>query len=881
VNERIENLTRDLPDAASAQRFFAQLQTENPREAERLMQREKNQGLLADVLALAAWSGFLATTLLQHPEYFAWLNRKRGENVVRGREELLESLARFSLTNSSIEPHVLLARFRRRELLRIYLNDIRNLTTVAETTEELSNLADACLEHALRIARQEVDNRFGAPLEIDERGKARTAQFAVVALGKLGSRELNYASDIDLLFLYSSDGATSGTGAAAAHGAATNKEYFVKLAERLTRIIGAQSNEGAAYRVDLRLRPHGRVGALAVSVAEAANYYRRTARDWERQVLLRARSAAGDAEVFRAFWTQIETFVYQTDVSVETALTNVRLSKQQINFELNQERGFNVKLGTGGIREIEFLAQALQLAHGGRDAWLRAPHTLIALRRLADRSFLSESELAALSDAYAFLRRLEHRLQMEHGLQTHAVPDEPQKRKLIAARMNFATLDFFNEALSFHTENVNRIFQLRIAGGGLQTENQFAREERAPAEPLISVLETEELQTDEIEFEAKDYFEILTAAVERATNFHDELAALRIEWKRLHEEILRVDKAEKISLVESCKQQTALAEAGIKAALKITEKQAQRRFDELRMPSDGLGISVLGLGKLGSGGMDWGSDLDLILIYDDRLPNPVRDLSNTEFYGRASEIFVAALSSLTREGYLYRVDLRLRPDGKNGASVSAATAFLDYAATRAAVWEWLAYVKLRAAGGGSGDSNSGGDAAFPGEIERRARQIIHERAQRSDREILKTETRKVRERLEVEKTKNLRRGMINIKHGAGGLLDVYFAVRFLQLRDAVFDSEENRSTSATLEKLRAAGSLDADDFKVLSDGYEFLRRIDHALRLASGRATPLPAASHPLLESVAARLKISENELLERLAFHQTCIRQTFDSLLS
>src|SRR5687768_14521771 len=168
--------------------------------------------------------------MVQNPDYLWWLNRERAGSGVRSKDETMESLARFSLTHSQIEPNVLFARFRRRELLRIYLRDIRRLATIAEITEEISNLADAILESALKLAAREMDNRFGSPLETDEKGRSRPARFCVVALGKLGSRELNYSSDIDLIFLYSNEGKTSGRGT---RGAVTNREYFVKLAEHI------------------------------------------------------------------------------------------------------------------------------------------------------------------------------------------------------------------------------------------------------------------------------------------------------------------------------------------------------------------------------------------------------------------------------------------------------------------------------------------------------------------------------------------------------------------------------------------------------------------------------------------------------------------------
>ncbi|MEP6850299.1 MAG: glutamine-synthetase adenylyltransferase, partial [Acidobacteriota bacterium] len=273
-----EHLIEALPDPEAARRFLGELAQKDAAQSGKLT---KNPGLLSDVLTLASYSPLLATTLLQHPNYISWLSRRRADAGGRSKDELLESLARFTLTNSQFETQVLLARFRRRELLRIFLRDIRRLATIAEITEEISNLADAILEHALRGARQELENRFGLPLESDEKGRERPSGFCIVSLGKLGSRELNYSSDIDLLFLYSGDGNTAGTGS---RESITNREFSIKLAQRVTKLVGEQTGEGAAYRVDLRLRPHGRIGPLAMSVNDTVRYYRTEARGWEKQV---------------------------------------------------------------------------------------------------------------------------------------------------------------------------------------------------------------------------------------------------------------------------------------------------------------------------------------------------------------------------------------------------------------------------------------------------------------------------------------------------------------------------------------------------------------------------------------------------------------------
>ncbi len=233
---------------------------------------------------------------------------------------------------------------------------------------------------------------------------------------------------------------------------------------------------------------------------------------------------------------------------------------------------------------------------------------------------------------------------------------------------------------------------------------------------------------------------------------------------------------------------------------------------------------------------------------------------------------------MTREGHLYRVDLRLRPDGKNGATSIGKTAFLEYLKNRSAIWEWLAYVKIR---GVAGDINLADSVA------REARNIIHENALEFQKSVenarkLKAETLRIRENLEKQKSISRRKGReIDIKFGEGGMLDVYFAVRFLQLRDNLPDSGENRSTVFMLEKLFNHHSINAEDYKNFSDGYKFLTELDHNLRLTVGRSTRLPLANRNALETIVKRMKIESTEnLLEQLTFHRLNIRASFENIL-
>lgn len=958
---KTESLISELPDPEGARLFYERVTREHARAARMF---ERDAGLLADALALAAWSPLLGATLAQNFEYLTWLARERAAPRVRATEELGESLARFALTHTQLPAQVLLARFRRRELLRIYLHDLRRTTTLVETTEELSNLADAVLQYALQLMQQELENLYGSPQCTDERGRTTAASIAVVALGKLGSRELNYSSDIDLLFLYSDDGETSGAGE---RGTTTNREFFCKLAERAARLVGQQAGEGAAYRVDLRLRPHGRDGALACSLKEALRYYRETAHAWERQALIRSRASAGSQNLFARFAEGVHPHVYRTDETVGRALFNVRLAKQKIDrFHERDAGGYNVKLGRGGIREIEFIAQALQLAYGGRDTWLHAPHTLISLGRLADRGLITERERTELSDAYHFLRTLEHRLQMEHGLQTHNVPEEASRRETVARRMHFKgaeALVEFNRALSEQTTKVRTIYarvfgesaradeseatastsaaegadvedanaqafdrgarssdrgaqivervstvsdvRARLFDEGARASLNPKRAHASVARVLASLdksgseveLTDEEartlarlcgvseflgemlaanpslasaLTTDVETVRARDHRATLRAAIDAERSFRAELSALRRAWARLLAEMIARDASGDVAPRESNGLQSALAAASLNVALLVARREMVRRYGNFQA---GPRLAVLGLGRLGSGGVDYGSDLDVVLVYDARTPSPVKSFTHDEAYARMCELLVTALSSLTRDGYLYRVDLRLRPDGRNGALAVGRESFVNYLRERAEVWEWLAYVKLRAVAG---------DLEFGRAVEEEARRAAHDAAMRAGREVLRAETRRVRERLERERTRAAARGT-DIKYGRGGMLDVYFAARYLQLRDGVEDGGERRSTRATLARLLDAGALAVEDFSALDEGYALLRSLDHQLRLVAGRLTLLPAAmDHPLWRDLASMLNYpSSAELSLELEKRTSSIRAAYERITS
>ncbi|MFQ5946816.1 MAG: bifunctional [glutamate--ammonia ligase]-adenylyl-L-tyrosine phosphorylase/[glutamate--ammonia-ligase] adenylyltransferase, partial [Anaerolineae bacterium] len=317
-----------------------------------------------------------------------------------------------------------------RHLLRIGARDLLGDADLAVTTEELSRLADVCLEAVWGWASEHLRARYGSPMA--ENGDE--AHLVIVAMGKLGGEELNYSSDIDLIFVYSDDGETSG----GADGGLSNAEYFRRGAEAVVAALESPTEEGHAFRVDLRLRPEGRMGPLVLSLPAYRAYLADRAELWERQALIKARPCAGDARVGQQFMDLIRPFVYRPGVAAEI-VGQIRAMKREIDRSLRAKghERLNVKLGIGGIREVEFLVQALQLLYGGDDPWLRERNTLRAIFRLTERGYLFPELGRRLTEGYTFLRTVEHRLQILHEFQTHTLPEDPETLARLARRVDF------------------------------------------------------------------------------------------------------------------------------------------------------------------------------------------------------------------------------------------------------------------------------------------------------------------------------------------------------------------------------------------------------------------------------------------------------------
>ena len=449
----LPTLLAQVPSPDDALNFLERYLREAPASVTRHL--ESHPAALHYLLSLFSYSRFLSESLVQQPDLLLWLDRRNpaeGLERRKSRDDLLEDCYRFSTMAYELSPAILLARFKRREYLRITLRDVLNLATLADTVLELSDLADVLIERALRLCAQRLENLYGVPQWRDATGHLQPARLTVLSLGKLGGQELNYSSDIDLIFLYDHDGETStGTSGGTAGGtssqqggAISNLEYFVRLTQAILKLLTDATPEGAVFRVDLRLRPEGQQGDIAVSLNAALDYYRARAREWELQMLIKARVSAGEVATGEKFLREVRALIYRPEFHF-AAVEAVANAREEISRSLRRGKSpqedyaaeWNVKLSPGGIRDIEFLTQCLQRIHGGRDPWLtgrRSGSTLVALQHLHDKGYLSQRDFFRLSAAYQFLRKVEHRLQLRDGLQEHTLPRKPGGLDRIARR---------------------------------------------------------------------------------------------------------------------------------------------------------------------------------------------------------------------------------------------------------------------------------------------------------------------------------------------------------------------------------------------------------------------------------------------------------------
>ena len=415
-------------------------------------------------------SPFLAEILIRHPTWLYWVSDPEVLTHGRRRSEIESDVALAPLPSEDRRKDALRLAWRR-EILHIGARDLLRLASVEETLGALSALAEALIEKACEVAEAALRGERGlAPTRAASLGRS-TPGFTVLGLGKLGGSELNFSSDVDLVFVCASDDGRVGRG----RSAPSRSEYYAALGRRVTAVLGDVTSEGYLYRVDLRLRPDGNLGGVAPSLRACQEYYRTRGATWERLALLKAWPVAGDAALGRRFLASVRSFIYARPFDA-AALEEVREIKRRIDqrVALRDESLRHVKLGVGGIREIELLVQALQVRFGDARPEIRERNTLQALGRLREAGLLSPAESEAIVAAYLFLRDVENKLQMVAGAQTHSLPVAPEELRACARRLGYTDGSEADAGQAFlrdyraHTESVHRLFVQVLDGGRLE-----------------------------------------------------------------------------------------------------------------------------------------------------------------------------------------------------------------------------------------------------------------------------------------------------------------------------------------------------------------------------------------------------------------------------
>src|SRR5438270_698762 len=428
----------------------------------------------AAVLHLLSVSSICATRIVHNPELLLWLAQP--EICQQGRDvaEMAVELHRAPQNDVAANKFCILRHWKNKEMTRIALRELANAAALEETTAELSQLAEICVREVFAHYNSKFRESFGSP----------AAGFAILALGKLGGRELNHSSDVDLIFLYSEEGELSPR--------VSYHQWFNRLAEKMLETFAVRDPEGALFRVDLRLRPEGGAGPLVRSLESMENYYAGFGETWERIALIKARRIAGDRELAYEFLRQHQPFIYPRsptpDLLDEIAKIKRRIERDVVRTD-TMER--DVKLGRGGIREVEFVVQTLQFIHGGRNAFLQDTSTLGALRSLARLELIPLNEVLDLDRGYRFLRLVEHRLQIEAEQQIHTLPRVRSALERLASRLGYESSKDFSVELKKHMRNIRSVFDRVITSAPTQTASpdfKVFKDEKSAARSLNDLL---------------------------------------------------------------------------------------------------------------------------------------------------------------------------------------------------------------------------------------------------------------------------------------------------------------------------------------------------------------------------------------------------------
>ena len=780
----------------------------------------------------------------------------------------------------------LLRRWRTAESTRLIWRDVQGLDDVEATLRGTTRLAEFALAAALTALERDFSERHG----VVRNSEGREQRLVVFALGKLGGGELNFSSDIDIVYGYEHDGESDGARPLPA------EVYFARLGQQLAKLLDEVTADGFSHRVDLRLRPYGNAGRVAWSFAALEQYFQREGRDWERYAWQKARPAAGDIAAGERFLDLIQPFVYRRYLDFG-ALEGLREMKALISAEVaRKDLADDIKRGPGGIREIEFLVQALQLIRAGREPALQRRGLLASLHALVEGGQIAPDTGAALAQSYRFLRRLENRLQMLRDEQVYSLPTDEASRTRLAVGLGFddwpalqAALDGVRAQVSAefealltrrqkqHKPDALRAYWKQLPEGGdaaVLVDAGFEDAEALDAQLRDFLRGAAARQTSDIGRTRLDrvmpaliaasatasqpdaalrrvltlvqnilrrssYLALLDEQPQALARLVDALSRSALLGERLAMYPLLLDELldsrgsdaipDAAAMREMCEAAITQADGDIDEALRLLNETRQaisfrialatldatqsasdsaRQLAELadavlagvvEIAEDELraahGIvpdarfAVLGYGSLGGYELGFGSDLDLVFLYQaspEAESDGKRPIEAQRWFARLAQKIVGYLQTPTASGRLYEVDVRLRPDGSKAMLVSTLASFIEYQRERAWTWERQALVRARCAVG---------DAALCVEFEQARTEVL---STPRDADALRDDVISMRRKMRAELDRSDARAF-DLKQGEGGLVDLEFLLQYLVLRDA--------ATHASLTHPRASDAL--------------------------------------------------------------------------
>ena len=840
--------------------------------------------------------------------------------------------------------HRRLRQARRREMIRIAWRDLTGAAGLHETMQQVSQLADSCIQSALYFHNLWLGQRFGQPC--DENGEP--ACMVVLGLGKLGGNELNYSSDVDLLFAFDLPGETRGT---EQQKIIDNQEYFIKLGRKLVAALDPVSADGFVFRTDMRLRPNGDSGPLALSFPALEHYYQTHGRTWERYALIKARVVAGDNDAGSTLLSMLRPFVYRKYLDFG-AFDAIREMKNMIERQLKQ-KGMeqDIKLGWGGIREVEFLLQSHQLIRGGREKQLQTNSVYKAAQIQQELGVLDAASCQCLMAGYEFLRNTEHRLQMLADRQTQILPESGDEKSRLAWTMGYANWQAYSVDLKNHRQNIHDLFKtimqsdqasnkpdnamtnlLALWEGSLPSETavgflqdqgftdakvipplliefqqgrlyqSFSGTERDRVDRLMPLALSEAAKHQQSARAMSSFISVLEGIGRRTAYLSllienpiaikqllhlcaaspwlsrhigqnpvildelihpmvdvreqsaeelqlqmrtrlqqldddDEEAQMNTLREFQHGQILRIAAADVSNTLEVDDVHgglTRLAEALLNQV--FSDAQA---FTKKKLGNPHCQAGVIAYGKFASAELGYHSDLDLVVCYDnDANTDAAQNQQSEHFFNRAGRRMIHLLTTRTRAGVLYELDMRLRPSGKSGTLVTSLSSFFDYQIKNAWTWEHQALVRSRVVVGSD---------SFRQQFEQSRKLVL---TTRRDSAILAKDVIDMRRKM-IDANCQSTDELYDLKLDEGGIVDIEFLLQYWILLHAHETEQliEPRSTSEVIAALNLHGLISNEQAETLHNCYQTYLRYSLNLKLMD---RPVLSDQNALLEERSA-----------------------------